>query len=37
MQYRLPTIYPYGEGVSEGGLIAYIEHCRSVSKRIVFY
>src|ERR1700692_1906731 len=23
MKYRLPTIHPYGEGVSEGGLIAY--------------
>jgi ABC-type uncharacterized transport system substrate-binding protein len=35
MQYRLPTIYPYGEGVAEGGLIAYgsnnVDRFRSAS------
>jgi putative ABC transport system substrate-binding protein len=34
-QYRLPTIYPYGEGVAEGGLIAYgsnnVDRFRSAS------
>jgi hypothetical protein len=35
MQYRLPTIYPYGEGVAEGGLIAFgtnnVDRFRSAS------
>jgi putative ABC transport system substrate-binding protein len=35
MQHRLPTIYPYGEGVAEGGLIAYgsnnVDRFRSAS------